>query len=107
MAIGDVIGATARYCAGGIWYRPRTEGMSDAEYQMNNWYQFVWLSGDQIVEQAVHNLDTMNWVMGANPVSAFGSGGRLSRSIRTSSIPSASASRSWSCGRWPTAYSWR
>jgi predicted dehydrogenase len=78
-AIGDVIGATARYCAGGIWYRPRTEGMSDAEYQMNNWMHFVWLSGDQIVEQAVHNLDTMNWVMGANPVAAFGSGGRFTR----------------------------
>ncbi len=78
-AIGDVIGATARYCAGGIWYRPRTEGMSDAEYQMNNWYHFVWLSGDQIVEQAVHNIDTMNWVMGATPVSAFGSGGRFTR----------------------------
>ena len=78
-AIGDVIGATARYCAGGIWYRPRTEGMSDAEYQMNNWYHFVWLSGDQIVEQAVHNLDTMNWVMGATPVAAFGSGGRFTR----------------------------
>lgn len=78
-AIGDVIGATSRYCSEGIWYRPRTEGMSDAEYQMKNWYHFVWLSGDQIVEQAVHNLDTMNWVMGANPVSAFGSGGRFTR----------------------------
>ena len=78
-AIGDVIGATARYCSTGIWYRPRTEGMSDAEYQLNNWYHFVWLSGDQIVEQAVHNIDTMNWVMGANPVSAFGSGGRFTR----------------------------
>lgn len=78
-AIGDVIGATARYCAGGIWYRPRAEGMSDAQYQMNNWYHFVWLSGDQIVEQAVHNIDAMNWVMGANPISAFGSGGRFTR----------------------------
>ena len=78
-AIGDVIGATSRYCTGGIWYRPRTEGMSDAEYQANNWYHFVWLSGDHIVEQAVHNLDTMNWVMDANPVAAFGSGGRFAR----------------------------
>ena len=78
-AIGDVIGATARYCGGGIWYRTRTEGMSDAAYQMNNWYHFVWLSGDHIVEQAVHNLDTMNWVMGANPVSAYASGGRFNR----------------------------
>ena len=78
-AIGDVIGAAARYCAGGIWYRPRTEGMSDAEFQVNNWYHFIWLSGDHIVEQAVHNIDTMNWVMDANPVSAFGSGGRFTR----------------------------
>lgn len=78
-AIGDVIGAKARYCSGGIWYRPRTEGMSDAEYQLTNWMHFIWLSGDQITEQAVHNLDTMNWVMGGNPVSAFGVGGRFTR----------------------------
>jgi len=78
-AIGDIIGATARYCAGGIWYRPRENGMSDAEYQLNNWMHFIWLSGDQIAEQAVHNLDTINWVMGENPVSAFGSGGRFTR----------------------------
>jgi myo-inositol 2-dehydrogenase / D-chiro-inositol 1-dehydrogenase len=78
-AIGDVIGAQARYCAGGIWYRPRSEGMSDAEYQMNNWYHFVWLSGDQLLEQGVHNLDAINWVMGDNPVSAYGSGGRFAR----------------------------
>jgi len=78
-AIGDVIGASSRYCTGGIWYRPRTEGMSDAEFQANNWYHFIWLSGDHIVEQAVHNIDTMNWVMDANPVSAFGSGGRFTR----------------------------
>lgn len=78
-AIGDIIGATARYCAGGIWYRPRTKEMSDAEYQLNNWYHFVWLSGDQIVEQAVHNIDAINWVMGSNPISAFGTGGRFTR----------------------------
>jgi len=78
-AIGDVIGAQARYCSTGIWYRPRTEGMSDAEYQLNNWYHFVWLSGDQLLEQGVHNLDVINWVMGGNPVSAYGSGGRFAR----------------------------
>jgi len=78
-AIGDVIGAQARYCGGGIWYRPRAEGMSDAEYQMHNWYHFVWLSGDQLVEQGVHNLDVINWVMGENPISAYGSGGRFAR----------------------------
>ena len=78
-AIGRVIGGTSRYCSSGIWYRPRSPNQSDVEYQLNNWYHFVWLSGDQIVEQAVHNIDTINWVMDANPVSAFGSGGRFTR----------------------------
>ena len=78
-AIGEIVSATTRYCSSGIWYRPRQPEMSDAEYQMNNWMHFIWLSGDQIVEQAVHNIDTINWVMGANPVSAYGSGGRFTR----------------------------
>ena len=53
--------------------------MSDAEYQLYNWMHFIWLSGDQIVEQAVHNIDAMNWVMGSPPISAYGSGGRFTR----------------------------
>ena len=78
-AIGDVLNVTARYCTGGIWYRPRKEGMSDAQYQLHNWMHFIWLSGDQICEQAVHNIDTFNWVMNANPLSAYASGGRFTR----------------------------
>jgi len=78
-AIGEIVAATGYYCSSGIWYRPRQEGMSDAEYQLNNWMHFIWLSGDQICEQAIHTLDTINWAMGDNPVSAFGSGGRFTR----------------------------
>jgi myo-inositol 2-dehydrogenase/D-chiro-inositol 1-dehydrogenase len=78
-AIGDVIGATMRYCSNGIWYKPRKDGMSDTEYQMYNWMHFVWLSGDQIAEQAVHNIDAMNWIMGGPPELAYGSGGRFTR----------------------------
>ena len=77
--IGDVISATSRYCTSGIWNRPRKPGMSDAEYQLYNWMHFIWLSGDQIVEQAVHNIDAMNWLMGGPPTSAYGSGGRFTR----------------------------
>ena len=29
-------GDRARSCAGGSWYRPHTEGISDADYQMNS-----------------------------------------------------------------------
>ncbi|NND98410.1 MAG: Gfo/Idh/MocA family oxidoreductase [Pirellulaceae bacterium] len=77
--IGDVISSTMRYCSNSIWYRPRKEDMSDTEYQIYNWMHFIWLSGDQIAEQAVHNVDTMNWVMGGPPESAYGSGGRFTR----------------------------
>lgn len=78
-AIGDIVSATTRYCSAGIWYRGRKPGMSDVQYQLDNWMHFIWLSGDQITEQAVHNIDAINWVMGANPVSAYGSGGRFTR----------------------------
>ncbi len=77
--IGDVIHATTRYCSSGIWYRGRQPDMSDAQYQLNNWMHFIWLSGDQICEQAVHNIDAINWLMGDNPLSAYGSGGRFTR----------------------------
>ena len=50
------------------------------EYQMRNWYYYCWLSGDHIVEQAVHGIDTMAWVMGDKlPLRCWGVGGRQSR----------------------------
>ena len=78
-AIGEIVSATARYCSNGIWFKNRKEGMTDLEYQLYNWMHFIWLSGDQIVEQAVHNIDAMNWVMNSPPVHAYGSGGRFTR----------------------------
>ncbi|MEM6471821.1 MAG: Gfo/Idh/MocA family oxidoreductase [Planctomycetota bacterium] len=77
--IGDIIGMTARYCSTGIWYKARNEEMTEMEYQLFNWMHFIWLSGDQVAEQAVHNIDVMNWVMQANPESAYASGGRFTR----------------------------
>jgi predicted dehydrogenase len=77
--IGEVISAITRYCSSGIWYRGRKAGVSDAQYQISNWMHFIWASGDQIAEQAVHNIDTLNWVMGGPPESVYGSGGRFTR----------------------------
>ena len=46
-------------------------------YQMRNWYNFTWLSGDFNVEQHVHYLDVCAWVMKEQyPVKAVGMGGR-------------------------------
>ena len=60
---------------GPIWHRGMV-GNTDLERQVHNWYHYIWLCADHIVEQHVHNIDVCNWVMGANPVKAWGMGGR-------------------------------
>lgn len=55
----------------------RPAGMSDIEWQIRNWYNFVWLSGDSLVEQAVHNADKIMWLMKDEPpASVVAIGGR-------------------------------
>ena len=61
------------------WVRPRKPEQTEIEYQMRNWYYFVWLCGDHITEQHIHNLDVANWLMGGPPAKAEGMGGRLLR----------------------------
>ena len=55
--------------------RKRDPRWGDMEFQHRDWYSFVWISGDQIVEQHLHNIDVCNWFMGAHPVEAIASGG--------------------------------
>lgn len=55
----------------------RPPGMSDVEWQIRNWYNFVWLSGDGLVEQAVHAVDWMCWAFkDVPPLRAVAVGGR-------------------------------
>ena len=78
-AIGDIILARVYWNGGGIWYRDRVEGQSEMEFQCNNWYHFVWVSGDQICEQHIHNLDVGCWVKDQYPVECNGMGGGENR----------------------------
>jgi len=80
-AIGDVVAARCSWNNPGIWFRDRAANVSDAEYQMNNWYHFLWTCGDHIVEQHVHNIDVINWIMNDHPVKAVGMGGRANRKV--------------------------
>ncbi|MEW4570261.1 Gfo/Idh/MocA family oxidoreductase [Tautonia sp. JC769] len=76
-AIGDVITARVFWNQGNIWVRPRQPGMDDMAYQLHNWYHFLWLCGDHIVEQHVHNLDVARWAFGDMvPSSCVGMGGQ-------------------------------
>jgi predicted dehydrogenase len=55
----------------------RPAGMSDIEWQIRHWYNFTWLSGDSLVEQAVHNADKIMWLVNDQPpLSAVAVGGR-------------------------------
>ena len=78
-AIGKLVAGQGYYNTGTLWQVPRTDAMSDMEWQCRNWYYFTWLSGDHMVEQCVHNIDAINWVFQAPPVKAIATGGRLVR----------------------------
>jgi len=49
------------------------------DYEVRHWYFFKWLCGDHIVEQNIHNMDVISWMLGAHPIKASGFGGRLVR----------------------------
>src|SRR5262245_17746576 len=76
---GDILSGRVYWNGVTPWFHERKEGMKDAHYQLYNWYHFLWLCGDHIVEQHVHNLDVANWAMKATPIKATGMGGRSNR----------------------------
>lgn len=82
-AIGDVLLVQSAWNGnppGKPWPMVRKEGWSDMEYQLRNWYYWTWLSGDHIVEQAVHSIDKGLWaVRDQAPASAVGLGGLQTR----------------------------
>lgn len=49
------------------------------EARLRNWYYVLELSGDFIVEQAIHALDVATWILDADPVRAVGMGGQKLR----------------------------
>ena len=81
--IGDVVAAYANWISGpvikGADFQEKLDQDSLA-WQQRAWYSHVWICGDQIVEQHLHNIDVINWVMGdTHPVSVVASGGAVWR----------------------------
>ena len=78
--IGDVVAMHSDYLTSPLGTVPRQQGWSDMAFQVRNWQHMVWLSGDFIVEQAVHSIDKINWAFGnAPPIRCTGVGGRALR----------------------------
>jgi predicted dehydrogenase len=79
-AAGEVVALQANDYRSSNWGKARLPGWTDMYWQMRNWYNFTWLSGDFNVEQHVHFLDVCAWVMKDEyPVRAVGMGGRQVR----------------------------
>lgn len=75
-AIGDVAAMYAYWVGGPVLFqKARDPKWSDMTWQNRQWYSFVWICGDQVVEQHLHNIDVCNWVMGTHPEKVWASGG--------------------------------
>jgi myo-inositol 2-dehydrogenase/D-chiro-inositol 1-dehydrogenase len=77
--IGDIRSLRTIRNQGALWYRTAQPGWSDMEYMIRDWVNWAWLSGDIIVEQHIHHLDAMLWVLGKTPVKATGMGAHARR----------------------------
>ena len=78
--IGKIISTQADYLTNSLWTKVKTPEMSEMQYQCFNWYNYIWLSGDHIVEQFIHSLDKALWLRHDQPpVRAYGMGGRQLR----------------------------
>lgn len=79
--IGDIASILSTYHTGPVKPMPeasaRQPEWSDVEWQIRNWYNFSWLGGDGLVEQAVHSVDKVGWAMqDKDPISCVATGGR-------------------------------
>lgn len=75
--IGDVLATYAYWVGTPVIQQAagRKPNWGETEWQHRNWYSNLWLCGDQVVEQHLHNIDVICWVMGTHPISAAAYGG--------------------------------
>lgn len=79
--IGDVRAVHSTYnTTGWIEPKPRQPGWDDTTWQLRNWHYFTPLSGDHIVEQAIHAIDWIAWAHNdVPPTQCTAVGGRMTR----------------------------
>ena len=76
-AIGDIVTIEENFLRGPYGLYKRKPGMGEVLYQCSNQYHFTWLSGDDVPQSLIHNLDRSLWALnGEMPVKCHGLGGR-------------------------------
>jgi len=78
-AIGDVVAIEENFLRGPYGVIERKAGLTELQWQCSTQYHFRWLSGDDVPQSLVHNLDRSSWAMkNKAPVKCHGLGGRSS-----------------------------
>ncbi len=78
--IGDIVAIQCDYLRTPYGLIARQPDWSEMEYQFRNWYHFTWLSGDDVPQSLIHNLDSALWALhDVPPVQVYGLGGRSSQ----------------------------
>ena len=81
-AIGDVRAVYATYYRASLdhkYHGPRPPDMTDLEWQIRDWYGYLWLSGDvTILLSGGHSVDKISWWLGdVMPLKAVAVGSRV------------------------------
>ena len=78
-AIGDVVCIEENFLRAPYVIIDRAPELTELEWQCSTQYHFRWLSGDDVPQSLVHNLDRASWVLhNAVPAKCHGLGGRSS-----------------------------
>jgi len=76
-AIGKIVSVQAMFLRGPYRIVKRDPSYSETQYQFSNWYHFCWLSGDDVPQSLVHNMDRVAWLLHEEmPKWCFGLAGR-------------------------------
>lgn len=78
-AIGEIVSMEENFLRAPYGVTERKPGLTELEWQCSTQYHFRWLSGDDIPQSLVHNLDRASWAMhNAVPLRCHALGGRSS-----------------------------
>jgi predicted dehydrogenase len=78
-AIGEIISIEENFLRAPYVIIDRLPGLTELQWQCSTQYHFRWLSGDDVPQSLVHNMDRASWALGNKvPVKCHGLGGRSS-----------------------------
>ena len=78
-AIGDIVTIEENFLRAPYGVTTRAPGLNELQWQCSTQYHFRWISGDDVPQSLVHNVDRASWALGNKvPVKCHGLGGRSS-----------------------------